>query len=241
MPSYPIQKLNPKRVILSVGGSIIVPNEIDTDYLKDMRAFVMRYIEQEWSFTMVVGGGAPARKYIEAARTVMDGNLASEDMDWLGIHATRFNSHLVRTIFRDVAQPNIVTNPERSPINEKKKVVVVSGWKPGWSTDFVAAKIAERFGAKVIVNLSNIKQVYTADPKKDPNAKPVSHMTWREYRDIIGGETWIPGFNSPFDPIASKMCDEQNITVVVLNGADIPNLEKCMRGEEFVGTILSNS
>ena len=238
MPQFPINQSSPKRLILSVGGSLIVPNQIDTNYLKQLRAFVYRWIEQGWSFILVTGGGAPARSYIEGANTVLDGNLPNEDKDWLGIHATRMNAHLVRTIFRDIAQPAIITNPEEDPVEDSYKVIVTSGWKPGWSTDYVACKIAERFSASVVINLSNIVQVYSADPKKDPNAKAIEKMSWTDFRAMVGN-TWTPGMNTPFDPIAAKLCHEKGISVLVMDGSNIPNLETCMRGENFVGTTLS--
>lgn len=238
MPQFPIHQSHPKRVILSVGGSLIIPEKIDTGYLKTFKDFVHKYIGEGWQFILITGGGAPARWYSEAANTVLDGNLPNEDKDWLGIHATRLNAHLVRTIFRDVAQPAIITNPEEDPVDESYKVIVTSGWKPGWSTDYVACKMAQRFSAKLVINLSNITQVYTADPKKDPTAKPIEHMSWTDFRALVGDE-WIPSMNTPFDPIGAKLCHENGISVLVMNGANIENLEKAMRGEQFVGTLLS--
>lgn len=239
MPSYPIHESSPKRIILSLGGSLIVPNEINTAYLKRVRQFVLDNIQKGWSFVLVTGGGAPARNYIMAADMVLDGELTNEDKDWLGIHATRMNAHLVRTIFRIEAQPAIITNPEEDPIDESKSVIVVSGWKPGWSTDYVANKIAERYHAPFVVNLSNITQVYNDDPKKNPDAQPIEDMTWSAYRAMVGDE-WTPGMNTPYDPIAARLAQETNTTVFVMNGDNLDNLQACMNGETFVGTILHN-
>ncbi len=237
MPKFSVDQSNPKRIILSVGGSLIVPNEINTGFLKDLKSFVDSYIKEGWQFILVTGGGAPARWYIDGGTDVLDGNLPNEDKDWLGIHATRMNAHLVRTIFRDVAQPSIVTNPEEDLIDETYKVIVASGWKPGWSTDYVATKLAERFNASLVINISNTNQVYTADPKVDPSATAVEAMSWADFRAMVGDE-WTPGMNTPFDPIAARLSDENHISVIVL-GADMNNLGCCMKGKEFLGTVLS--
>jgi uridylate kinase len=239
MPSYPVNNLSSKRIILSLGGSLIVPNEINVEYLKQFRAFILKNIEKGWSFVLVTGGGAPARKYIDGASAILDGDLTDDDKDWLGIHATRFNAHLVRTVFRKEAQPAIITDPEIDELDENKKVIVVSGWKPGWSTDYVSNKIAERYQAPIVINLSNIKQVYDSDPKKNPDAKPIEDMLWKDFRAMVG-DKWTPGMNTPYDPIAAKLASEINTAVLVMDGTNLENLQKCIDGQEFIGTMLHN-
>lgn len=239
MPYYPIQETKNKQAVISLGGSLIVPDKVDTKYLSDFLDFISRQLDNGWRFFIITGGGAPARQYIDAASSVLKGKITKDDMDWLGIHATRFNAHLVRTLFRDTAQPNIITDPEKGRIRDNK-IVVVSGWKPGWSTDFVATKIAQRIDAPYIINLSNITQVYSDDPKKNPDAKPIEHMTWKEFRDMVGDE-WTPGMNTPFDPIAAKLADQENRTVLVMQGTDLENLEQALTTGHFKGTVISNT
>jgi len=238
MPSYPIHKSVNKQAVISLGGSLIVPDEIDAKYLAKFRTFILSQLEKGWRFFIITGGGAPARRYIDAASQVLKNEITKDDKDWLGIHATRFNAHLVRTLFRNVAQPAIITDPELDAIGDAK-IVVVSGWKPGWSTDFVATKIAQRLHIPYVINLSNIKQVYTDDPKKNPDAKPIETMKWPDYRKIVG-EEWSPGLNTPFDPIAARLADEENLTVLVMAGTDLDNLNQAITKGEFVGTVLTN-
>lgn len=239
MPYYPVHQTQNKQAVISLGGSLIVPDQVDTEYLSQFLQFIHRQLANGWKFFIVTGGGAPARRYIDAASEVLQGKITKDDMDWLGIHATRFNAHLVRTLFRDVAQPTIITDPEEDELQDAK-IVVVSGWKPGWSTDFVATKIAQRIHAPYVINLSNITQVFSDDPKKNPDAHAIDHMTWSDFRHMVGSE-WTPGMNSPFDPIAAKLADEENQTVLVMRGTDLDNLEKAFTTGEFVGTVLSNT
>lgn len=236
MPQYPIHQTQNKIAVISLGGSMIVPKEVDTQYLKDFRKFILTQLENGWRFFIITGGGIQARNYIDAATEVMGDEITKDDQDWLGIHATRFNAHLVRTIFRDQAQPAIITDPEIDPISDAQ-IVVVSGWKPGWSTDFVAAKVAQRIHAPYLINLSNIKQVYTDDPAKNPDARPIEKMTWKDFRAMVGDE-WTPGMNTPFDPIAAKLAQEEGQTVLVMAGKDLDNLERALNKGEFFGTVI---
>src|SRR5260221_1578820 len=194
----------PDKVVMSIGGSLIVPNGgIDTKFLVKLNEFIRKQLSShpERQFFLVIGGGGTARHYRDAGKAVI-GKLTDEDLDWLGIHATRLNAHLIRTIFHDIAHPNII---EHYDIIRKasEQVVVASGWKPGWSTDYDAVMLCEDYEVRTILNLSNIKQVYTADPRVDAKSSPIRTMTWEDFRKLVGDE-WKPGMNAPFDPIAAK-------------------------------------
>ena len=227
------------KVVISVGGSLIVPNGgINTEFLRKLNQFVRKQLSENEhrQFFLVVGGGTTARKYRDAGQEVIGHELTREDLDWLGIHATRLNAHLVRTIFRDIAHPYIIKKYE---IIRKvtEPVIVASGWKPGWSTDFDAVLLFEDYGMKTVINLSNIAQVYDKDPKQFPDAKPIEKISWPDFRKLVGNE-WIPGMNAPFDPVASKRAEELGLKVVVLNGEDFGNLERYFSGETFTGTTI---
>jgi uridylate kinase len=236
MPQYPIHESKNKTAVISLGGSLIVPDAVDTQYLSEFRDFILTQLKKGWRFFIITGGGIQARNYIDAATKVMGDEITKDDQDWLGVHATRFNAHLVRTIFRDQAQPAIITDPEVGEISDAK-IVVVSGWKPGWSTDFVATKIAQRIKAPYLINLSNIKQVYTGDPKTNPDAKPIEKMTWKDFREMVGDE-WTPGMNTPFDPIAAKLAQAEDQTVLVMDGKNLDNLGKALNEGNFFGTVI---
>jgi len=226
------------KVVISVGGSLVVPNGgIDTKFPQNLNDFIRKQLadHQNRQFFLVIGGGATARHYRDAGKAVI-GKLTDEDLDWLGIHATRLNAHLIRTIFHDIAHPQIIEHYDVVK-DIQEKVVVASGWKPGWSTDYDGVKLCEEYDVKVIINLSNIKQVYTADPRVDSNATPLDHMSWDEFRKLIGNE-WTPGMNAPFDPIAAKKAQELGVKVVVMSGDDFTNINSFLKGEKFLGTVI---
>lgn len=243
------------KIVISLGGSLIVPNGgIGTSFLKKYNEFIRTELSRNPSgqffnseqgeeaknyrrqFFIVVGGGSTARHYRDAGREVVGHELTPDDLDWLGIHATKLNAHLIRTIFRDIAHPYVLKHYE---IIRKvtEPIVVAAGWKPGWSTDFCAVMVCEDYNVRTIVNLSNIQTVYDKDPRKNSDAHPIKRITWKDFRNIVGSE-WNPGMNTPFDPIASKRAQELGLKVVVLKGDNFDNLEKYFAGQEFVGTVI---
>jgi uridylate kinase len=228
--------LTPATLVISVGGSLVVPNGgIDYVFLKDFKALITKHVKKGWRFVIVVGGGGTARDYQKAARKV--GKLTREDLDWLGIHSTRLNGHLMRTIFREIAHPVMLKDPSRPVRAWKKPVLVAAGWKPGWSTDYVATRLAKRLGSKVVVNLSNIDFVYDKDPRKHKDAEIICDISWKKFRAMVGND-WDPGMNVPFDPVASRLAHHSGIKVAVLNGKNLKNLEGLLVGERFAGTII---
>lgn len=228
------------KYILSIGGSLIVTKQgIDTDFLSRLNKFVRNQLThyKKRQFFLVTGGGSLARHYRDAGRTVVGHEITEEDQDWLGIHSTRLNAHLIRTIFQDIAHPNIIKDYDIIR-KVKEPVVIAAGWKPGWSTDYDAVLLCEDYRAKKILNLSNVSQVYDKDPNQFPDAKAIGKMSWGELRLLVG-DNWHPGMHAPFDPVAAKRAQELGITVVVLNGNNFDNIGKYINGESFVGTVIS--
>lgn len=227
-------------IILSLGGSLIVPpTGIDTQFLTNFNHFIRKQIaEKNRRFFIICGGGATTRQYQKAATEVVGHTLSDEDKDWLGIHATRLNAHLIRTIFRDIAYHRIFKHYDSDYDIADEPVVVCSGWKPGWSTDYCAVLVAEKYKSQTMINLSNVDKVYNKDPRKFDDAKPLDIIHWNEFEKLVG-DKWVPGLNVPFDPIATKKAKKIGLTVIILNGKNIYNLEAAIDGKEFVGSTIA--
>ncbi len=220
-------------VVISLGGSLIVPSTIDINFLKKFKQLILKFIKTK-KFIIISGGGKTCRVYQKAASRIS--KLTDEDVDWLGIHATRLNAHLLRTIFREYAYPKVVRDP-REIIKFNKPLLIAAGYKPGSSTDYDAVLLAKKFGVKTILNLTDTDYVYDKDPGKYKNAKPLKKMIWKEYRKIAGNK-WDPGLNLPFDPVAAKEAEKMNLKVVITNGKNIKNLDNFLNGKDFKGTII---
>ena len=221
-------------VVISLGGSLIVPDQVDHEFLKSFRDLIVSQIEKGKKFVIITGGGKVCRNYQDAAQKIK--SMTSDELDWLGIYSTRFNAEFVKILFEDLAEENIILDPTL-PVNLTRSVVLGGGWTPGRSTDYEAVMLGKQLGAKLIINLSNIDYAYDKDPKIFPDAKKIESISWADYRALIPGE-WNPGLSTPFDPIASQMAEGYDLEVVIMNGKNIANLEKCLNGEAFVGTHI---
>jgi len=222
-------------IVISVGGSIIVPKTgIDMDFLEKFRELIKSRIKTGERFIIVVGGGHTAREYQKAASAIT--KLDPEDVDWIGIHATRLNAHLLRSVFRHQANPRVTKDPTKR-LAWREPVLIAAGWKPGWSTDYVAVRLAKRYGAKRIINLTNIDAVYDKDPSRFDDAEPIERLAWKDFRKIVG-DKWSPGANAPFDPVASKLAQKWGMEVVISSGRDLANVKYILTGRQFRGTVI---
>lgn len=217
-----------------------MPKKIGWEFLEQFKKVIEDQIKAERKFVIVAGGGNTARRYQQAADKIT--GLTKDDQDWLGIHATRLNAHLIKTIFRKHAHPRINKNPRTKEdlsqhFEAGESIMVAAGWRPGWSTDYVAAILAERLNAKEIVNLSNIENVFDKDPKTNSDAVKYDKIDWKNFRKLVGNK-WDPGLNTPFDPIASKHAQKIGLKVFIIGGKNIENLEKFFAGEKYKGTEI---
>ena len=222
-------------IVFSLGGSIIVPDQIDTGFLTAFKNLILSHLDNYQQFIIITGGGKTARNYQQAARDIR--HVPNDDLDWLGIHSSRLNGHLMRTIFKEQADPQMLTN-KRDLVARQAKILVGAGFTPGNSTDYVATLCAQAYDVKTIVNLSNITHVYNSDPATHANAKPLETISWKSFSKLVSGD-WAPGANYPFDPVATKLARELSLEVVVMKGTDLKNLDAYLKGERFVGTIIS--
>jgi uridylate kinase len=224
-----------KTTILSLGGSLIVPEEIDIEYIKKFRELILSYVEKGHRFIICCGGGKVCRKYQKAAKEITE--VSSLDGDWIGISATKMNAEFIRAVFSKYAYEKVINNPE-DKIDTDKLIIVGAGYKPGHSSDMDAVLLAKNFEADTLINMSNIDLVYDKDPNKFDGAKPIKESNWDDFLEIIG-EDWVPGKNVPFDPVASKRSKENGFKVIILNGNNLENLRNCFDENDFVGTVIS--
>ena len=223
-------------VVISVGGSPICPDEIDLMFLSAFRDLVLKEVRNGKRFVIITGGGKVARRYQDAIKSLGFGN--DSDSDWAGIEATRINARLVKSLFGSHAEDFIIQTP-KDKFSFKKSIVIGGGWKPGFSSDFDAVLLAKRFRAKRMVNLSNIDYIYTADPRLDVNAEKIEQIKWKEFRKLIP-KKWTPGLSSPFDPVASREAESIKLQVAIINGKKLAELDKFLRNEPFVGSLIKS-
>ncbi|MGM0432513.1 MAG: UMP kinase [Spirochaetota bacterium] len=223
--------------VLSLGGSIIVPDEVDTEFLSAFSSSVDAYLEEDDSRKLVIvtGGGATARKYQDAYKAI-DSSFIPEMQDWIGIAATHINGELLRALLNKWVKDPLVKDPT-ADLSFTGRVLIAAGWKPGFSTDNDAVLLAERFQADRVVNLSNIAKIYSDDPKKNPQAHPLDHIGWNDFKQMVG-DSWVPGRNVPFDPVAAVRASKLGLQVITAAGRDIANTMNILLYKAFVGTTI---
>jgi uridylate kinase len=224
----------PKLYIISLGGSLIAPEWPDAKFIKGFRNLILRRVRGGDRFILFTGGGYVCRQYQQALKKAAPVNNAG--LDWIGIYATRFNAQLLRLAFGQLAHPVIVENPNKK-VNFREKILIAGGWQPGRSTDDDAVRLAQAYRAHSIINLTNVDYIYTKDPRKFTDAKPIIKLSWKELRKIVGTK-WVPGKNAPFDPVAAKLAQKNGQRVVIAQGKNLKNLERILAGKKFQGTVI---
>jgi uridylate kinase len=98
-------------------------------------------------------------------------------------------------------------------------------------------RLAKAYGARTVINLSNIDFVYSKDPRKFKDAKKIESISWGNFRKIVGNK-WDPGKNLPFDPTAAKLAQKLKLKVIIANGKNLKNLKNILNNNKFRGTII---
>lgn len=238
-----------KIFVISLGGSIVYPYKegmkgLDVPFLIEFRQFIMERAKKGERFIIVVGGGKPCRMYQKAAREVLGQKQNNLDLDWIGIQATKTNALFMAKILKELSFPQILDHePGKKEINaflnSNKKVLMVSGWYPGWSTDYDAIQCAIAFKQKEVFVAGDSPYVCDKDPRKFPDAKPILDLTWADYMKLIPGK-WTPGLSTPVDPAGAKAAKKAGLIAKLLQGTDIANFRKAVDGQDFTGSTIHN-
>ncbi|MGD1060095.1 MAG: UMP kinase [Methanomassiliicoccales archaeon] len=226
-----------ERVMVSLGGSVLVPDEQDAVFLRQLAALV-RQLSSEYSLILVCGGGRIARYYITQSREL---GASRDQLDELGIEVTRLNARMLQLAVGSRASGGLPrTVEEAAKAVESGKVVVMGGTSPGHTTDAVSAMVAEAVGAKRIVNATSVDAAYTADPKAHRDAKRFATMTHQELYDLVNKGLHSAGPSDIFDRIGAEVAMRANIPLVIVQGRDLKELERAIRGEKVKGTLVVN-
>jgi len=222
-----------KRIVLSIGGSVLVPGENDAEYISGLAGLLTR-LGKRFKLFVVTGGGKTARYYIETGREL---GISEPHLDEFGIAATRMNARLLGAALKGVSNsipPETVEGA--TSLERMHRVVVMGGTTPGWTTDFVAASLAELIHAERLVNATSVDGVYTADPVKDKKAKMLKQITYDDLIRFSGKTHTRAGPNVIFDPAAARLIAKAKIPLCVVDGRDIKALRNSIEGKPFHGT-----
>lgn len=225
-----------EKVVVSLGGSVLVPGEDDARHLADLSALLRRLSSRVRLFA-VTGGGRVARYYIETGRGL---GVSERRLDELGIGITRMNARLLGAALRGRANPEPArTYSEAARFAKRYRIVIMAGTRPGHTTDRVSASLARFVGATRIVNATSVDGVYTADPRTDPRAHRLERITFDDLVRLSGEGHRAAGPSVVFDPVAARVVARDRIPLSVVRGRDLRALEAAILGRPFRGTLVS--
>ena len=222
------------RIVIRLGGSVVA-TPVDTKLISEYAKILKRLKAEGHVLAVVVGGGALAREFIKIAKEL---GLAEKDQDDLAIGVSRLYAQLFAKMLGAEACEKIPTSVEEAvKCLEKGKIAVLGGLKPGMTTDTVAALVAERINADMLIKATDQEGVYTKDPKRHPDAVKLDKIKFEELPKFLAENRHKAGIHQILDPEAIKILKAKRIKVRVLNGFKPENLLLAVEGKP-VGTII---
>jgi len=224
-----------KIVVISLGGSLIVPEKIDFNFL-DLFKKTLRRFYKDYKFVIVCGGGTIARKYINALNYE---HKSEKELSIAGIRATRMNAMFMMQFFGKEANDTLPLNMEEVRSNLHKNKLVICGalrYAEKSTSDGTAAKLANFLGTEFI-NMTNITGLYTKNPLTHDDAKFIPHETWKRFEKRANKMKHKAGQHFVLDQSASTLIRKHKIKTYII-GKDLKNLENILKNKKFVGTTI---
>ena len=225
-----------KVIVLSLGGSLIVPDKVDFRFLKEFKKVILKNTKR-YKFIIVCGGGSVARKYISALENI---NISKKLQSLAGIGATRMNARFMNYFFNTDPRKGIPHTIRAVKRYIKKQDAVFCGgleYKPNQTSDSTAADIAKYFNT-IFINLTNVFGLHDKNPLKYEDAKFIPKITWRDFDKLANKTKFKPGQHFVLDQTASKIILKNKITTYIL-GKNLKNLDNVLNGRKFRGTIIA--
>lgn len=220
-----------KKAIISLGGSIIVPDKVDYNFLKKFKKTILKL--KNYKVVICTGGGYTARDYI----SVLSKEKVNEyTQDLIGIEVTRLNAKLVASLLQKCNNEIPLTLEGVAEALKFNDIVVCGGLSPGRTSDGTTAMIADYLDADVMINITNVDGLFDKDPVKNKNAKFIPKISHKDFAKIISKIEKKPGQHFVLDLLASEICRKAKIKVIILKGMD--NLNNFLKGKKFKGTII---
>lgn len=231
-----------KRILLKMGGEALAGPDgfgIDPQRAAEVAEVVRDVRDLGVEVALVIGAGNLWRGSVGAEQ-----GMERSTADHIGMVATVMNALALQDALeragvvtrvqtaiemRQVAEPYIRLRAKRHM--EKGRVVIIAGGtgNPYFTTDSAGALRAMELGAEVLIKATKVDAIYDADPKKNPNAKPFTNIS---YLDFLSMRLRV------MDTTAVSLCMENNMPIVVLDFWQEDSVLRLLQGEA-VGTTIS--
>ncbi len=221
------------RIVIRIGGSVIA-SPVNPRLINQYSKLLKRLRNSGHEVVTVVGGGTLAREFIRISSQL---DLVEEAQDWLAIHVSRLFALLLTL---KLGLDNTVPHSIEEAIKrlEKDRITVMGGLKPGMTTDTVAAYLAQKTEAQLLLKATNQDGVYTKDPVKHKDAKKLDNITYHKLAKLFEQNHHKAGIHQILDPVALEILQKTHIKTVIVNGYDPQNVQKAIENQK-IGTVIS--
>ncbi len=225
-----------KIMVISLGGSLIVPEKMDYKFLEDFKHTLRKHYGN-YKFVVVCGGGTIARKYISILKA---DNQSEKHLSLAGIMATRMNARLMMQFFgKKDANDTLPGDMKQVKDDLGKNSVVICGalrYKAHSTSDGTAARLANYLKAEFI-NITNVKGLYTANPITHKDAKFIAHENWKQFDARANARKYHSGQHFVLDQEAATIIREGRTKTYIV-GPNMKNIDKILGGKKFIGTSI---
>ncbi len=223
------------RVVLRIGGSVVA-SPINTELINKYAELLKKLKTQGHMVAVVVGGGTLAREFITIAKKL---SLDEHAQDEIAISISRVFAQLFLKKLGKLSCASVpLTVEDAADCLSKGGIAVMGGLKPGITTDSVAALLAERVNADLLVKGTDQDGVYNKDPRKYPDAVKIDRLSFDDLAGVFSESKHKAGIHQIIDPEAVKILKRQRVKLVVVNGFATENILAAVNGEN-VGTVIS--
>ena len=223
------------RLVVRIGGSVVA-SPVNIKLMSEYTDLIKTVKAQGHEVIVVVGGGALAREFIKIAK---DLGLEMQAQDEIAISCSRLFAQLFLKKIGDAGCKKVaITLDDAETCLSEGKIVVMGGLKPGITTDAVAALVAERVNADLMVKGTDQDGVYNKDPRKHADAVKLDHLGFDDLSKVFEESEHKAGIHQIIDPEAVKVLKRKRLKLIVFNGFKTENLLAAVNGEN-VGTIVS--
>lgn len=226
-----------KVVVLSLGGSMIIPKDINIKYLQKFKKLLNSHIKK-YKFVVVCGGGSTARKYIQGLSKEKISK-KSFHQGLLGIATTRLNARFMTYFFGNDANKGIPHDMQEIKNMLRAYDIIFCGalrYAKNETSDGTSAKLANFFKTSFI-NLTNVDGLYDKDPRKFKKANLITKISWRKFHELANKTKFQPGQHFVLDQSASKIILKYKIPTYIL-GTNLKQMDRVLKGKEFKGTLV---
>jgi uridylate kinase len=236
-----VSTLKYPRVLLKLSGEALAGQRgigYDFDVVSRLADEVVSVVETGAALGLVIGGGNIVRGSL-LSKTGMDRVAA----DYMGMLGTIINALAVQDVLErkgvdtrvmtairmeEIAEPYIRRRAVRH-LEKGRTVIFAAGTgNPYFSTDTAAVLRAIQIKANLIIKATGVDGVYSADPKRDPEAKLYEEIS---FRDVILEDLKV------IDQTAITLCRENSLPLIVLNINRPGAIVAALHGER-VGTLV---